>query len=428
MNQTQNSTDKRPRLPIRPHRHMIRMVWIAALLTGLMASCDEYDNQSITSESTVLDQPVGDASSPGNTAHPTDNGDARKEPTTNGADQNPGKDDAAVAPIDGGIGDENRDAGLIREDATVSDTDSSSPPIDASTDEDECPEDPDKTTPGVCGCGVSDTDEDGDGTLDCNDACPQDDNKTEPGLCGCGNEDPSDANANMIDCIKTHLLHRYRFDGTGSTATDSVGSAHGTIHGANAVLASGSLTLGGDVGSDYSDEGYVELPTSITDGLTNATIEAWITWRGEGDTGSALWQRVFDFGDQNGSEGNSYLFLTPQSDSGVLVGFSTDRTANGDDNVVTSTALPKNIEKHLAVVIDDDASVICLYIDGVWQGSVKMRGKLAQVSAVHCWLGRSNFTVDSEFNGSFHEFRIWDVALNDQQLSASFSAGPDYEL
>ena len=51
---------------------------------------------------------------------------------------------------------------------------------------DNCPNDPNKTEPGICGCGVADTDTDADGTPDCNDNCPTDPNKTEPGICGCG--------------------------------------------------------------------------------------------------------------------------------------------------------------------------------------------------------------------------------------------------
>ena len=52
--------------------------------------------------------------------------------------------------------------------------------------EDNCLDDPDKTEPGVCGCGVADLDSDSDGTPNCNDKCPFDPNKTEPGICGCG--------------------------------------------------------------------------------------------------------------------------------------------------------------------------------------------------------------------------------------------------
>ncbi|MCU0665442.1 MAG: hypothetical protein MUC50_24350, partial [Myxococcota bacterium] len=49
-----------------------------------------------------------------------------------------------------------------------------------------CPNDPNKTQPGQCGCGTPDTDSDGDGTANCKDGCPSDPKKTAPGLCGCG--------------------------------------------------------------------------------------------------------------------------------------------------------------------------------------------------------------------------------------------------
>jgi hypothetical protein len=37
---------------------------------------------------------------------------------------------------------------------------------------DSCPDDPNKTDPGVCECGIPDTDRDQDGKLDCQDNCP----------------------------------------------------------------------------------------------------------------------------------------------------------------------------------------------------------------------------------------------------------------
>ena len=62
---------------------------------------------------------------------------------------------------------------------------------------DGCPSDPDKISPGQCGCGSPDTDSDSDGTADCNDACPADLNKIVPGICGCGEQD-IDLNANNV--------------------------------------------------------------------------------------------------------------------------------------------------------------------------------------------------------------------------------------
>ncbi|QTA78941.1 Immunoglobulin-like fold-containing protein [Desulfonema limicola] len=65
---------------------------------------------------------------------------------------------------------------------------------------DNCPDDPNKTEPGECGCGIPDTDTDNDGTYDCKDKCPNDPNKTEPGECGCGIPDTDTDNDGTYDC------------------------------------------------------------------------------------------------------------------------------------------------------------------------------------------------------------------------------------
>jgi len=51
---------------------------------------------------------------------------------------------------------------------------------------DQCPQDDKKLAPGICGCGVADTDSDGDTSPDCIDGCPNDPKKTAPATCGCG--------------------------------------------------------------------------------------------------------------------------------------------------------------------------------------------------------------------------------------------------
>jgi len=64
-----------------------------------------------------------------------------------------------------------------------------------------CPDDPEKTEPGVCGCGVPDADGDGDGTPDCEDGCPGDPDKVDAGLCGCGESDADLDSDGTPDCL-----------------------------------------------------------------------------------------------------------------------------------------------------------------------------------------------------------------------------------
>ena len=65
---------------------------------------------------------------------------------------------------------------------------------------DECPDDPEKLSPGICGCGVVEEDFDEDGTPDCMDDCPEDDEKFEWGQCGCGIPDDDSDGDGIADC------------------------------------------------------------------------------------------------------------------------------------------------------------------------------------------------------------------------------------
>jgi subtilisin family serine protease len=69
---------------------------------------------------------------------------------------------------------------------------------------DNCPADPNKLDPAVCGCDVPESyiDSDGDGVLSCLDGCPSDPTKLTPSVCGCGIPD-ADSNGNgRIDCLE----------------------------------------------------------------------------------------------------------------------------------------------------------------------------------------------------------------------------------
>ena len=65
---------------------------------------------------------------------------------------------------------------------------------------DQCPKDSLKMYLGICGCGELDDDTDGDGVVDCIDPCPLDPLKTRVGICGCGISETDSDNDGTPDC------------------------------------------------------------------------------------------------------------------------------------------------------------------------------------------------------------------------------------
>jgi hypothetical protein len=250
------------------------------------------------------------------------------------------------------------------------------------------------------------------------DCCPDDPSKTDPGVCGCNVPDEIDGCVG----IKNALRNRYRFDGTGTVVVDAGQGQNGVVQGAT-LDGSGTLSL-----TDGTDGPYVDLPNGLVSALSNATFEAWITWNG-----GEIWQRIFDFGDTTDANegeqgtGKTYLFLTADTGGAggtIRAAYSIDGNAN--ETVVNAAApLESGVMHHLAVVIDDQSDQMLLYLDGQQQDSIGFDGSLGAINDVNNWLGRSQYSADSEFDGILHEFRIYDAALNATQMQASFDFGPD---
>jgi hypothetical protein len=107
--------------------------------------------------------------------------------------------------------------------------------------QDQCPNDPNKTAPGICGCGVSDKDSDKDGTPDCKDNCPDDPRKTQPGECGCGVAEGTCGSGGK-EVLSTKIVHPWR----STTAIVKAGEsfdvwfvADSSSHSINSVLLRG---------------------------------------------------------------------------------------------------------------------------------------------------------------------------------------------
>jgi hypothetical protein len=379
------------------HRESLRGRLVAGAALWLLA-CGDYDPgllSRLSPPGASDDAAVMDAAPPGRA--PVDEAGA---PAADAAPR-----DGAAPPRDGEAPDAN-DSSDAAADAGCS--------PDEDADVDCCPDDSAKTAPGACGCGVADTNSDGDGAPDCLDACPNDATKTSTGACGCGVPESCAA-------LRDALVHRYRFEGTGTTVGDTAGSAHGTLIG-TVLPGNGTLPLAGTT----SDQ-YVDLPNGLISGRQDVTIEAWVTWAG-GDP----WQRIFDFGDSTAGtegtqdEGRTHLFITPQgsgsSGTNLLALF---RTTAGEVVAQAAAPLAMNVMKHVAVVVDGAGDLMTLYLDGQPAASAPLTTPLSDINDVNNWIGRSQWLVDAEFGGVVHEFRIYAAALGAPELAFSFSAGTD---
>jgi hypothetical protein len=267
------------------------------------------------------------------------------------------------------------------------------------------------------------------GTAPVTDTCPTDPAKTAPGVCGCGFPDTDTATLAGCAGLKSALVHRYDFEGSGTVVTDRVGTAHGSVKGGaslSQVGGKGAVVLGG--GSAGS---YVDLPNGLVSALTNATLEAWVTWGG-----GAAWQRVFDFGDStsatpedNPTTGKSYLFVTPTTDAGtdgVMRGVYslTGGAVAAETRVEASMKLSQALAQ-VALVVDSAGGKLILYMDGASVGEQAFTGELASINDVNAWLGRSQYNADPEMTGTFHDFRIYEAALTPLQIATSFAGGAD---
>lgn len=256
------------------------------------------------------------------------------------------------------------------------------------------------------------------------DECPTDPAKTAPGVCGCGFPDVATATLASCKTLVSKLVHRYDFEGSGTAVTDRVGTAHGVLMGGatlTKVSGHGAVQLtGGTAGP------YVDLPNGLVSGLTDATFEAWITWGGGNN-----FQRVLDFGDSDNASpennpryGKTYIFVSPKTSAGgVTFGYSL--TGSGQELLVRGTTPMPQALSQVVAIADATADTLTLYMDGALVGRQAWTGALSSINDVNVWLGRSQYDGDPELTATYHDFRVYNAALSAQEVATAFKGGTD---
>ena len=212
----------------------------------------------------------------------------------------------------------------------------------------------------------------------------------------------------------SELIHRYTFE---LDASDSVGTAHGTLAGGAAVQNGGVLL---DPGLDS----HVVLPPEILGDAEAVTIEAWATFGASGN-----WARLFDFGDHNpdigDGVGRNYIMFTPRSGEGdTRMSISDADPGYNNENVVIVPGNLENQEAHVVAVFDPPSNSMRMYVNGELAGyrngpTIPLSG----VTDLLNYLGRSLYTPDAYLNGQINEFRIYDHAFSAFEARESFQEG-----
>ncbi len=247
------------------------------------------------------------------------------------------------------------------------------------------------------------------------------------------------------------VTHRWSFNSTGvatngTVIPDQISSAPGTIVGTGATRTGSVLTLpGGSSGQVATSTiaAYFDLPNGIISSKTSFTLEIWATIHT-----SRTWQRIFDFGRMNingsgngeisntfgnpgGSESRDNLMLTAQRGDTVndkRLAARNDGAGELGANNTIATAL--NTQYHYVATYQANADPVTggrftWFRNGTQMAFFDTNFPLSQIQDVNNWLGRSQWSGDQNSNISYNEFRLYDYALTQPQITASGTAGPD---
>ncbi|NQU20929.1 MAG: hypothetical protein HQ567_06565, partial [Candidatus Nealsonbacteria bacterium] len=225
------------------------------------------------------------------------------------------------------------------------------------------------------------------------------------------------------------VIHRWGFDevgGAGTSLLDSVGGADATIVQVGDLNADVGMTYAGQAyltGGWKDGADYVALPNGLYTGLGDITIETWAT-----TYSSPNWGRIFSFGENDANNlMMSWTQGTNQNSDRVAFKLGGGGEANIDNQMQPYIY---GQEYHIALTLTDDwngggETQIKVYMDGVHKGTVNTPYNLQDLPDLNNWIGRSKYG-DSTANASYNEFRIYDTALLDAEVLASFTKGPGW--
>ncbi|MES2476596.1 MAG: LamG-like jellyroll fold domain-containing protein [Verrucomicrobiota bacterium] len=196
----------------------------------------------------------------------------------------------------------------------------------------------------------------------------------------------------------TQQLGNWAFNG--NVSDSSPNGNGGTAFGSPAYTTG---MIGQAIDLDGADD-YVELPTAAVQ-ASEITVATWVHW-----DGGSNWQRIFDFGNNT----HQYLFLTPQSGSGMRLALRDAVNGTNTEYQINVPALATGQWVHLAAVLNGNYAT--LYVNGKVAGTTTgIPLAPSNFRPTRNYIGKSQF-ADPLFNGRVDDFRIYNHALNGAEI------------
>lgn len=222
----------------------------------------------------------------------------------------------------------------------------------------------------------------------------------------CNRSVPSDS-LQAAPLAEQGLICQLQFDGT--LADNSPNHLGASLYGTATYSSPSALVKSGTHSLSLNGSTYAMLPYSAVHHEA-ITIAAWVRY----NTSGGNWQRLFDFG--NGT--HSYMFFTPSNGSEMRFVMK-----NGGEEQILTNGKPLSASSwhHVAITLQPlgDKVQATLYVDGE---NVAQKDDFTicptDIAPSLCYIGRSMFKADPNFNGRIDDFRIYSHALSPDAVAA----------
>ena len=167
---------------------------------------------------------------------------------------------------------------------------------------------------------------------------------------------------------------------------------------------------------------YVSLPGNLLAGLTNVTVEAWLTNAVSPDNVPLF---SFDDGLQDGVGGGYLRFVLHDQSNGR--NFLELASVGGSPKLTANPGLGGQYV-HVVCIYSPPTGAAVIYTNGALEGTLAVSTALTNVSANAAALGRSPWSSDPWVNGAIDEFRIYAGQLLPADIAAAQAVGPNVLL